>query len=104
MTPEQRAVVVAEGRTWIGTKFCLNAAVKGNSPGMGGVDCCRLALACYNAAGFALGSPDSFPRMRAGWNVHTREEAVLELLMAKLLPVDVPEPGSNLAIRMGHVY
>ena len=42
----ERAAVITEARTWIGTRFHHNAAVKGS-----GVDCARLVAAVYTDCG-----------------------------------------------------
>lgn len=47
-TPERRAALIEEARSWLGTPFRENCAVKGKQ---GGVDCTRFVHAVHTACG-----------------------------------------------------
>lgn len=47
-TPERQRALVGEARSWLGTPFSENCAIKGQQ---GGVDCAHYLAACHTAAG-----------------------------------------------------
>jgi len=95
MTPEQRAAVVAEARTWLGTPFHHLARVKG-----AGVDCAQLLIGVYHACGL-------IPDIDTGyyppdWHFHQNEERYLEMLEKFCDRTDDPQPGDIAMFRFGH--
>lgn len=51
-SPESQSAFIAESRSWLGTPFRENAAIKGAE---GGVDCVRFASAVHTACGACEG-------------------------------------------------
>lgn len=86
MTPEQRAAVVAEAQTWLGTPFHHLARVKG-----AGVDCAQLLIGVYHACGL-------IPDIDTGyyppdWHFHQTKERYLEMLEKYCDRTEDPQPG-----------
>ena len=84
--------VVAEALTWLGTKFAMNAAIKGVA-----VDCGRYPELVYRSAGLDV------PNLPAHWprdfmcHAIADTEPYLTLIQKKLVEVSAPLPG-DLAI------
>jgi cell wall-associated NlpC family hydrolase len=93
---EQRAAVVAEARTWLGTRWIHEARVRG-----AGVDCGKLLAAVYEACGI-IGSVtiESYPR---AWAHHRGEEKFLGYVeqMAARVTDREPLPGDIVLFRYG---
>ena len=71
---QTRDAVVREARTWIGTPYHHRAAVKG-----AGVDCARLLIEVYAAAGVFEGfDPGDYP---PDWFLHRDEERYVETIL-----------------------
>lgn len=94
--PERQAVFAAEARSWLGTPFVENAAVKGR---LGGVDCVRLAAEVH----FTCGALDRFsiPKMPVewvrSWHEHHAESRLLSFfgqpaIRSRLRKIDSSEP------------
>jgi len=94
--PDERAAIVAEAKTWIGTPFHHGARIKG-----AGVDCAQLLLACYGDHG-PLGPVDvgDYP---PDWFLHQDRERLLEWIHAFCAPVnsDGLQPGDIALFRYG---
>ena len=91
----ERAEVITEARTWIGTRFHHNAAVKGS-----GVDCARLVAAVYTDCGVI--SAPSIAYYGANWFDHETAER-LELKVAECcVRVDRAEPGDLALFKFGN--
>jgi len=90
----ERIAVVAEARTWIGTRFHHAQAVKG-----AGVDCARLVAAVYTACGViqvpAIGyyAPD--------WFLHETTERLERAVAECCVPVERPDRGDLALFRFG---
>jgi cell wall-associated NlpC family hydrolase len=100
MTPEQRAAVIAEAKSWIRTPYHTNAAVKG-----AGADCALLPLAVYSEV---LGwDPPSLPKYVMQWHLHRDEEKYLNYVRS-LGAVEITladlQPGDFVLWRVGRVY
>jgi cell wall-associated NlpC family hydrolase len=102
----QRALVISEAETWLGTPFLMNGCVK-----RAGVDCCRLALACYRKAGLKLPDPDSFLYFARDWHLHTNTEDLIATLDEFLYDCGhictqslVPGPGDLAVFKFGRVF
>ena len=100
---EQRAAVIAEARTWIGTPFHDGARVKG-----AGCDCGHLLLAVYEACGVLPPvDPGKWPR---DWFMHAvNGEKYLGILGELGIevpppPARIPEPGDAVIWRYGHAF
>ena len=84
----ERAAVVAEARTWLGTPFHHAAAIKGV-----GVDCAQLLIECYAVVGVAR--PD-VGEYAADWFLHEGSDALdrfTRWVDAYCVPVSAPLPG-----------
>lgn len=93
----QRARVVAEARTWLGTPYHHAADVKGH-----GVDCAMLLVRVYCDLG--LVKPfDPRPYTR-DWFLHRREEKYLGHLFDRAHEVREPELGDTIVFRIGRCY
>jgi cell wall-associated NlpC family hydrolase len=92
-----REALLAEGKTWLGTRWHHNARVKG-----AGVDCGHYIIGSYVGAGlvadFEVGS---YP---IDWAIHQEEERYLGWVEQYLDPVDVPLPGDVVVYRFGKCY
>lgn len=95
MTPQQRDAVVAEARTWLGTRFLHGARLKGE-----GVDCAQLLIAVFAAVGLIKDfDPEPYPRQ---WFLHRADERYLPHIKAHARPVEPPfEKGDILTFRFG---
>jgi len=93
----QRAAVVAEARTWIGTPYHHAADVKGH-----GVDCAMLLVRIYCDLGLVDGF-DPRPYTR-DWFLHRDEERYLGYLFARAREVREPLPGDITVFRVGRCF
>ena len=99
MTPAQRAAVVAEARSWLGTPYHHQACLKGV-----GADCAQMPLAVYAAAGV-------IPRVEVGayspqWFLHRSAELYLTwvLRFACEITPDQIAPGDFAVWRFGRTF
>lgn len=100
MSPSQRASVVAEALTWLGTPYHSHARVKGV-----GVDCGQILCAVYEAAGLV-------PHIDTGhyapdWHLHHSEELYIGWMdrYCVRLPRSVaPLPGDIALFKYGRCY
>jgi NlpC/P60 family putative phage cell wall peptidase len=93
----QRAAVVAEARTWLGTPYHHAADVKG-----AGVDCAMLLVRVYCDLGL-VERFDPRPYTR-DWFLHRNEERYLSFLLARSHEVRVPGEGDVVLFRMGRCF
>jgi NlpC/P60 family putative phage cell wall peptidase len=97
MSAMQRAAVVAEARSWIGTPYHHAADVKGH-----GVDCALLLVRVYCDLG--LVEPfDPRPYTR-DWFLHRNEERYLGFLLARSHEVREPALGDIILFRIGRCF
>ena len=98
---EQRVAVVAEARTWLGTPWVHQAAIKGQA-----VDCAMFLISVFLRAGvISPFDPRPYPR---SWFVHQHEERFLNSIVnhfkcQEVQPADA-RPGDILMYRIGHCY
>lgn len=93
----QRAAVVAEARSWIGTPYHSCAAVRG-----AGVDCGMLLVRVFVDAGLvAPFDPRPYP---ADWHLHRSEERYLGFVFDRAGEVARPQPGDVMVLRFGRCY
>lgn len=86
MTPEQRAAVVLEARSWLGTPYVHTGRIKGV-----GVDCAQLLIAVFAAAGVIEEfDPGHYTH---DWYMNQSEELYLGHLMRYAVRTEDPQPG-----------
>lgn len=96
MLPD-RAAVITEAETWLGTPFHEGCHIRGI-----GVSCGQLLIAVYGSLGFPVpvGNLGYFP---LDWALHTREERYLTILEHFATHTERPEPGNIALFRLfGH--
>lgn len=96
---EQRAAVVAEALTWLGTPWRHRGRVKG-----AGVDCAQFVIGCYVGAGLI---PDidtgEYPR---DWHIHRDEERFLTFVPSFAREIGEADvgPGDLVLFKIGRVF
>lgn len=95
MNRAQRAALVAEAHTWIGTPYHHAARIKGV-----GVDCGQILIGVYAGAGL-VEAFDTGPYARE-WHFHHKAELYLAWLQKYMRQVDAPKPGDVAMFRFGH--
>jgi cell wall-associated NlpC family hydrolase len=96
---DQRAAVVAEAMSWLGTPWHHASRVKG-----AGVDCANLVIAAYHGAGVMPDiQPGEYPR---DWHIHKTEERFLAFVPSFAREIAEAEvgPGDLILFRIGRVY
>ncbi len=94
---KQRAAVVREARTWIGTPYHHCADVKG-----AGVDCAMILVRVYSDVGLIEPfDPRPYP---PDWHLHREDERYLGLLLARSHQVATPREGDVFLLRYGRAY
>ena len=94
-----RQRVIDEAKTWLGTPFLHQAAVKG-----AGVGCGTLLTCVYGACEFKVPSLEEIGHFSHDWHLHTREERYLNIIKRFTIETKVPRPGDIVLFRMGYVY
>jgi cell wall-associated NlpC family hydrolase len=98
----QRAAVVAEARSWIGTPYHNCADIKG-----AGVDCGMLLVRVFVDTGLCDPfEPRPYP---ADWHLHRSEERYLGFVFDRCAELDVaagetPQPGDVIVFLYGRCY
>ncbi len=93
----QRATIVAEARSWIGTPYHNCADIKGV-----GVDCGMLLVRVFVDSGLC---PPFEPRpYPADWHLHRSEERYLGFVFDHACEVEAPAPGDVVVFRFGRCY
>lgn len=106
----QRAAVVAEAQTWVGTHYHHMGTIKirrdenGKVIDQGGVDCATLLACVYQAAGLIPVVPVPFyPR---DWHLHQSAERYLSTVLG--YATEIPEadagPGDVVLYRFGRTF
>ena len=94
-----RAAIVAEARSWIGTPYHPDAAIKGV-----GVDCARfVAEVHFNAGAVERTGHEAYA---PDWFAHTAEQRLRAEVMRHGFEIAEPEvkPGDVVLYRLGRVY
>lgn len=93
----QRALIIKEARSWLGTPYHSCADVRG-----AGVDCGMLLVRVFVDTGLC----ESFdPRPYAeDWHLHRSEEKYLGFVVERLKEVAEPQPGDVVVFRYGRCY
>jgi NlpC/P60 family putative phage cell wall peptidase len=95
---EQRAAVVAEARSWLGTPYHHRAEVKG-----AGVDCARLLHAVYRGCG--LVAAIAIPPYPPDWHLHRGAERYLAAVLDHAAEIaEPPLPGDIALWRFGRCF
>lgn len=90
----ERAMVIEEARTWLGTPYHPHARVKG-----AGVDCAMLLIEVYRACNLI---PDVDPGHYApDWHLHRSDELYLKSIIRYAREVPEPLPGDVALFRFG---
>jgi cell wall-associated NlpC family hydrolase len=93
----QRAAVVAEARSWVGTPYHNCADIKG-----AGVDCGMLLVRVFVDTGLCpVFEPRPYP---ADWHLHRSEERYLGFVFDRAGEVPAPLPGDLMVLRFGRCY
>jgi cell wall-associated NlpC family hydrolase len=94
----QRAAVVAEAKTWLGTPYHHAAMVKGH-----GVDCAMLPYAVYAACG--LSETFEVAPYPCDWHMHRDAERYMAAVLAYATEVPEPTgPGDFVLYRWGRCF
>jgi len=96
---EERAAVVAEAMTWMGTPWHHRASVKGV-----GVDCAMFVLTVYANAGLIQRfDPGDYPR---DWHIHKSEERFLGFVAPFVRRIEESEvqAGDLVLCKIGRVF
>lgn len=96
-----RASIIEEAFTWIGTPFRNCGDIKGRT---GAVDCAMLLVRCYVDTGVLPPfDPRPYPPQ---WHFHHSEERFLKWVMDDLRGVEVqePKPGDILVYQFGRCF
>jgi cell wall-associated NlpC family hydrolase len=94
---DERAAVIAEARTWLGTPWHHAARVK-----RAGVDCGQLLAAIFEACG--LIEPEEIAAYPKDFHLHSNEEMFLGYVERHFKHIDAPALPGDLALwRYGHV-
>lgn len=94
----QRAAVVAEAETWIGTPYAHMQMVKG-----AGVDCATILKAVYGTV---------FPEVRDApleyyppdWHLHRDDERYVNFIRQYATETDAPLPGDIVVVKFGRSF
>lgn len=93
----RRLKAIEEAKTWMGTPFIHQGAIKG---ARGGVGCGTLLIAAYGAAGVAVPTLSDVGLFPSDWHCNTTEERYLNILTAyDFKPVENPLPGDTAIFR-----
>lgn len=99
MTEQERTSVIAEARTWAGTPYHSNAAIKG-----AGADCALMPLAVYRACLPRLAALP-IPEYVEQWHLHRGEELYLQYVLALgARQIESPEPGDFALFKQGRLF
>jgi cell wall-associated NlpC family hydrolase len=102
---EERAKVVEEAKSWIGTRYVSGQAVKGKR---GGTDCGMLLVAVYANVGLIPKEFDPRP-YSPQWHVHRNEEKYMNYVLGFAKEVEGPPerkplPGDLVMFKIGRVF
>ena len=98
MNDEQRAAVVTEAKTWLGTPYQDRQAVKGC-----GADCAMFPLAVYQACNMLDSA--AAPQYAAQWHLHHTRELYLEFVLQYAEEIqDVPLPADFMMFRTAPAF
>jgi NlpC/P60 family putative phage cell wall peptidase len=97
ITTAQRIKVVSVAKSWLGTPYHSNAAIKGV-----GVDCARLLVEIYAEAGLIEHFvPDPYP---ADWHLHRSDEQFTTMIERYADEINKPNIGDVIVMRFGRCF
>ncbi len=97
---QQRAAVVAEARTWLGTPYHHEGRVKGV-----GVDCLQLLAGVFSAPSVGLIEKPLIPHYPWDWHLHRDAERYMEGLTRYTREIEAPpHPGDIVLFRFGRCF
>jgi cell wall-associated NlpC family hydrolase len=105
--PSDRAAVVDEAHSWIGTPYRAAQRVKGRD---GGVDCLTFVVEVFTRCGFDTRYRAGVPYYPQDWHLHRDDERYLAgvLEYAREIPNGAddppPEPGDIVLFRFGRCF
>lgn len=95
----ERAAVVAEARSWIGTPYRHMGRAKGPS---GGVDCAQLVWAVFHRCGLTpFMALEPYP---PDFMLHQGLERYMRIVLERAHEVSAPAPGDVALYRVGRLY
>lgn len=93
----QRAAVVAEALSWLGTPYHHQGRIKGV-----GIDCAQLAYGVYHACGLIPSMPlDDYP---PDWHLHRDAERYLGRVLEYAHEVETGLPGDLVLYQVGRAF
>jgi cell wall-associated NlpC family hydrolase len=96
---EQRAAVIAEARSWIGTPYRHMGRAKGKS---GGVDCAQLVWAVFHGCGLTPFLPlEPYP---PDFMLHRDAERYMNVVLERAREVEYPQAGDLVLYRVGRLF
>jgi cell wall-associated NlpC family hydrolase len=96
---KERAAVLTEARSWLGTPYRHMGRAKGKG---GGVDCAQLVYLVYHARGLVEDIPlESYPR---DFMLHRGAERYLDAVTTHAHETTEPAPGDVVLFRIGRLY
>lgn len=105
---EQRAAVVKEALSFLGTNYAHEGRIKikrdanGNILDRGGVDCAWFPFLVYRPLGLIPAA--SWRRYPPDWFQHQGEERYLDVVRSISREVETPQPGDFAIWRVGRLY
>lgn len=102
---QQRAAVVTEAMSWIGTPYVSNAVIKGRK---GGTDCAMVLVGVYGGVGLIPKEFDPRP-YPPQWHVHKNEQKYVAYILqfsreVAASPEREPKSGDLVLFRIGHLF
>lgn len=97
MSIVERAKVVKEARSWIGTPYHPHARLKGI-----GVDCAMLPAEVYEACGMI--EHVDYGKYPINWHLHRSEERYLEVVLSHAKETDQPKMGDFILFKWGRCF
>ncbi len=96
---DDRAAVIAEARSWIGTPYRHMGRAKGPK---GGVDCAQLAWCVFHAVGLTADMAlEPYP---PDFMLHQGVERYMTIVLDRAHEVAAPRPGDLVLYRIGRLY
>lgn len=97
---KERAAVVAEAKTWIGTPYHHRAALKGV-----GADCATILTKIYPAAlPWCKDYQFNLPNYSMDWHLHRSDEMYLKLVEVYANEVPEGKPGDIVVFKFGRSF
>lgn len=99
---QERAAIVAEAISWVGTRYHHMGRVKKTTLGTGGTDCAQLLYCVYRNVGLIDEIPlEYYP---PDWHLNRSVERYMNEVMKHACETETPLPGDVVLYRMGRAY